>query len=124
MLHYVAPGGMFPTSCSPVNCNMYTHTYLSFRMGHLDVAKALMGKPCCDMWQKDKQGKTPLQLSWENRYVCDISSLKPENIVTSRMYLSHLLSLPIEYSDECIGGHTTLPVPHMPCMQKNSAHYT
>ena len=25
MLHYVAPGGMFPTSCSPVNCNMYTH---------------------------------------------------------------------------------------------------
>ena len=87
-------------------------------MGHLDVAKTLMGKPCCNMWQKDKQGKTPLQLAWENRYVCDISSLKPENIVTSRMYLSHLLSLPIEYSDECIGGHTTLPVPHMPCMQK------
>ena len=93
-------------------------------MGDLDAAKALMEKPHCNMWHKDKEGKTPLQLAWEKRYVCDISSLKPENIVTSRMYLSHLLSLLIEYSDECIGGHTTLPIPHMTCMQKNSAHYT
>ena len=29
---YVAPGGMFPTSCSPVNCNMYTHISHSGRV--------------------------------------------------------------------------------------------
>ena len=108
---YAIPGGMFPTSCSTV-----TYMCLSFRWGHLDVAKALIGTPDCNMWHKDREGRTPLQLAWENRYICDISSLKPENIATSRMYLSHLLSLPIEYSDECIGGHTTLPVPHMPCV--------
>ena len=95
----VALGSVFFPSCFPVSCNVYK--YFSYRKGHLHLAECLVTKFHCDVWWKNKQGKTPLQLAWERKYVC---CLKPVNMMVQCIFLSHLLRWCVHSVCTCDGS--------------------